>query len=73
MRSSDPWDAATWEGARRAQIRRALALTVRERLEVLEALAETSARLVDIGRQARERQGRRDRDSDDTGTGGAAG
>lgn len=53
MSPTDPWEAATWEGARRAQIRRALELTVRERLEVLEALAETSARLVEIGRQAR--------------------
>lgn len=44
--SSDAdWSAATWEGSRRAQIRRALRLTVRERLEGLEALSETSARL----------------------------
>ncbi len=44
---TDPpdWSAATWEGARRAQIRRALRLTVRERLEALEHLSETSARL----------------------------
>lgn len=58
MRPSDPWEAATWEGARRARIRRALELTVRERLEVLEALTETSARLVEIGKQAREGDGR---------------
>lgn len=58
MRPTDPWEAATWEGARRAQIRRSLELTVRERLEVLEALAETSARLIEIGREARARDGR---------------
>lgn len=45
MSSGENWDAATWEGSRRAQIRRALRLTVRERLEALEALAETSQRL----------------------------
>lgn len=57
MRPTDPWEAATWEGARRARLRRALELTVRERLEVLEALTETSARLVEIGRQARDKEG----------------
>lgn len=45
MSSDADWSAATWEGARRAQIRRALRLTVRERLEALEDLSETSARL----------------------------
>ena len=46
MSSAADWDAATWEGSRRAQIRRNLRLTVRERLEALEALTETSQRLV---------------------------
>lgn len=50
----DPWDAATWEGARRARLRRALQRTVRERLEVLESLTETSRRLIEMGRTARE-------------------
>lgn len=71
MRPTDPWEAATWAGARRAQIRRALELTVRERLEVLEALAETSARLVELGREAREKDarpsGRSENHSDSTG------
>lgn len=53
MRPSDPWEAATWEGARRAQLRRALRLTILERLQALEALAETSRRLVELGRSAR--------------------
>lgn len=39
------WAAATWEGSRLAQLRRSLELTVRERLEALEALAITSAQL----------------------------
>lgn len=45
MSSSPDWNNATWEGSRRAQIRRNLRLTVRERLEALEALTETSNRL----------------------------
>ena len=52
---NDPaWEAATWEGNRRAQLRRALRRTVRERLEALEALSETSARLAALGRAARQ-------------------
>lgn len=65
-RPTDPWGAATWEGARRAQIRRALELTVRERLEILEALAETSARLVEIGQRARESDDLRRRGAEST-------
>jgi hypothetical protein len=42
------WEAGTWEGSRRLQLRRALKLTVRERLQALEALAETSDRLSEI-------------------------
>lgn len=47
---AEGWDAATWEGSRRAQLRRSLRLTVRERLEELEALTETSERLRGIAR-----------------------
>jgi hypothetical protein len=39
------WETATWEGSRRAQLRAALALTVRERLQALEELAELARRL----------------------------
>lgn len=45
MSSTEDWSAATWEGSRRTQIRRSLRLTVRERLEALKDLAETSERL----------------------------
>lgn len=48
MNNEGDWNAATWEGSRRAQIRRSLRLTVRERLEALEALAETSERLSQV-------------------------
>ncbi len=46
MSNETSWEAATWEGARREQLRRALRLSVRERLEALEALAETGERLL---------------------------
>lgn len=60
-RPDDPtWTAATWEGARRAMLRRALCLTVRERLEALDALARTSERLLEIGELAREQNSRPD-------------
>ena len=34
------WQITTWEGSRREQLRRALRLTCRERLQALEQLAE---------------------------------
>jgi hypothetical protein len=40
--NSRDWEGATWKGSRRLQIRRSLALTVRERLEALESLSESS-------------------------------
>jgi hypothetical protein len=51
---SGAWEAGTWEGARRAQIRRALKRTLRERLEALEELAETSRRLEAMRKKKRE-------------------
>jgi len=45
------WETATWEGSRRAQLRAALALTVRERLEALEDLAELAQRLAAMPRR----------------------
>jgi hypothetical protein len=55
------WETATWEGSRRAQVRAALALTVRERLQALEALADLAQRLADMPRKqgALEEQGER--------------
>lgn len=44
-RPQDPWDSGTWSGSRRAQLRRALAMAVRERLEAMEAAAEVGQRL----------------------------
>ena len=48
MSDQPGWEAGTWEGARRSGLRRALRLSVRERLQALEALAETSERLARI-------------------------
>ena len=36
------WALATWEGSRREQIRRALRLTIRERLQTAEELSDLS-------------------------------
>ena len=44
------WETATWEGSRRAQLRAALALTVRERLQALEDLAQLAERLAAMPR-----------------------
>ena len=44
------WEAATWDGSRRAQLRVALRLTVRERLQALETLAELAQRLAEMPR-----------------------
>ena len=41
------WEAATWEGSRREQLRRGLCLTPRERLEAMVALAETARHLAE--------------------------
>lgn len=40
--SEERWALTTWEGSRREQIRRALRLTVRERLQAAEELSELS-------------------------------
>ena len=42
------WDNASWEGRRRAMIRKSLKLTIRERLQALEDLAETSQKLANL-------------------------
>jgi len=44
------WESTTWEGSRRAQLRAALALTVRERLQAVEELAELARRLAAMPR-----------------------
>lgn len=53
--TNDRWDFGTWEGARRLQLERALQLTVRERLQALGELWETSQRLRALGSLAASR------------------
>lgn len=42
------WSLTTWEGSRRAQLRRALTLTLRERLEAMEGMADIARRFREI-------------------------
>jgi CRISPR-associated protein Csx17 len=42
------WSLTTWEGSRRAQLRRALELTLRERLEAVEGLADVVRRFEEM-------------------------
>ena len=51
------WSNATWEGSRRAQLRAALALTVRERLLAMEALGELSDTIAAATGRAPETEG----------------
>lgn len=42
------WSLTTWEGSRRAQLRHALSLTLRERLQAMEGLADIARRFGQI-------------------------
>lgn len=44
------WDAASWDGSRRVQLRAALAMTLRERFQALEELTELAQRLATMPR-----------------------
>jgi hypothetical protein len=46
------WANATWDGSRRAQLRVALALSVRERLLAMQELGELSEKLATMPRMA---------------------
>jgi hypothetical protein len=46
------WSSVTWEGSRRAQLRVALALSVRERLLAMQELGELSEKLATMPRRA---------------------
>lgn len=45
------WSLTTWEGSRRAQLRHALTLTLRERMEAVEGLADVARRLQEMRAQ----------------------
>ncbi len=45
------WSLTTWEGSRRAQLRHALALTLRERMEAVEGMADVVRRFQEMRAQ----------------------
>lgn len=47
------WSVTTWEGSRRAQLRQALKLTLRERLEAVEGMAEVARRFQEMRAQGK--------------------
>ena len=47
------WTMTTWEGSRRAQLRRALAMSLRERLEAMVGLADVGRRLQEMRAEGR--------------------
>ena len=47
------WDQTTWEGSRRAQLRQWLKLTLRERLQAVENMAEISQHFQQMREQGR--------------------
>jgi len=47
------WSLTTWVGSRRAQSRRALALTLRERLEAVEGMADVVRRFREMRAQGK--------------------
>lgn len=49
-----PWDAASWDGAEYEMLRRSAAMTFRERLEWLEAIAELAVNLKKSKRRSKE-------------------
>ena len=51
MKDDKAWETSTWEGNRRLMLRRALRLTVRQRLQCLESLAETNRRFQEMPRR----------------------
>jgi len=51
------WSLTTWEGSRRAQLRHALTLTLRERMEAVEGMADTARRLREMRAQGELKSG----------------
>jgi len=50
-RTSNSWDAATWTGARREQLRRWRKLTLREKLKAVEEMGKLAARFTKTRRR----------------------
>ncbi len=49
-RRNQSWEAATWEGSRRMQLRAALAMTLRQRFQALDDLSELAQKLASMPR-----------------------
>jgi len=47
----ESWNICTWEGSRRVQIRHALSLTIRQRLQAAEDLADLSRHFEQLRKQ----------------------
>lgn len=49
-RKNGSWDSCTWEGAKREQMRRWNKLTLRQKLQAVEAIGEMNARFAKMRR-----------------------
>jgi len=47
------WSLTTWEGSRRAQLRRWCSLTIRERFQALQEMIDLAERLAQMRKQGR--------------------
>jgi hypothetical protein len=47
------WETASWDGSRRVQLRAALSMTIRQRLQMLEALTGLAQRLAAMPRNTK--------------------
>ena len=63
---NEDWQTGTWEGSRKAQLRAALRLTVRQRLEALEAMSETSRHMAQLREQGAFHYGEQNMNKDST-------
>jgi hypothetical protein len=50
-RNEIDWELTTWEGSRRAQLRRALTLTLRQRMQAVKDLADVARRFQELHAQ----------------------
>lgn len=55
--SDQSWDYASWQGPRRAMIERARKLSLRERLEEMQALIDLGKRFEEMRRKRRSNEG----------------
>ena len=57
--SDQSWSKATWQGSRSVQLRAALKMTIRQRLQALEELCELAQRLKNMPRTTARPAGKR--------------